>query len=954
MSSSRTFTLTGSSVGSSLQTMPKPPSLNQIRTRAAGFVSDWRGAEGYERGEAQSFVRDLLAVYGITATRAGLYEFRAKRSSSGTRGYIDALVPGVAAIEMKSAGKDLVEAEKQALDYLDSLSDAEMPRWVITSDFRRFRLLDLHADAVADDVPDAVEFTLTDFTSNAERMAFFAGYGVRQFGSTDQEKASVKAARIMAELWEGLEGSGYGDHEASVFLVRTLFSLYADDAGVWERDLFYEFVATRTSEDGSDLGSQLTHLYQVMASDPARRQTNLDELVARFPYVNGGVFVELLPIPSFDAAMRRRLLDACSFNWSAISPAIFGSLFQAVKDKKARRELGEHYTTETNILKLIGPMFLDDLRERYTDQFHDAKKLRELRRDMGKMRFLDPACGCGNFLVVAYREMRALDLAVLTRLQELGAKGHEATLMVDVEDLPVRLENFHGIEIDDWPARIAATALHLVEHQANQAMELALGQGPSTLPLNKIDTIQAGQSALTLDWTTVVEPSANLYVLGNPPFLGHASRSDIQATELRTVWGRDDIGRLDYVTGWYAKALGLFEQPGYDGEFAFVSTNSITQGEPVPALFGPVFTAGWRIKFAHRTFAWTSEAPDAAAVHCVIIGFDKHPRRPAWLYDYETLRGEPTRHAVAQRINAYLADGPNVLVEQRRTVLAPGLPPMVFGNMPRDDGNLIVEPDAYAEVMADPVAAQYVRPFVGARQLIHAEPRWCLWLVELDPADVFRSSVLRTRLERVRGFRSQSSAASTRQMAQTPHLFGQRSHVEVPHLVVPSVSSETRRYLPSAHFDGAVIASNLVFTAEDPDGFAFGVISSSMFMAWQRAVGGRLKSDLRFSNTLTWNTFPLPATSDAAREAICEAGRGVLAARELYPTRSLAEHYNPLAMSPELLKAHRALDAAVDKVFGLKGVADEAARLTALSASYAKLTAAETLPLPRAHRSKRA
>ncbi|MFD6178763.1 MULTISPECIES: DNA methyltransferase [unclassified Isoptericola] len=934
--------------------MPKPPSLNEIRTRAAGFVNDWRDAEGYERGEAQSFVRDLLAVYGITATRAGLYEFRAKRSSSGARGYIDALVPGVAAIEMKSAGKDLVEAEKQALDYLDSLSDAEMPRWVITSDFRRFRLLDLHAEAVAGDVPGAVEFTLADFPSNAERMAFFAGYGVRQFGSTDQEKASVKAARIMAELWEGLEGSGYGDHEASVFLVRTLFALYADDAGVWERDLFYEFVATRTSEDGSDLGSQLTHLYQVMATDPGRRQRNLDELVGRFPYVNGGVFVENLPIPSFDAAMRRRLLDACTFNWSAISPAIFGSLFQAVKDKKARRELGEHYTTETNILKLIGPMFLDELRQRYTDQLHDAKKLRELRRDMGRMRFLDPACGCGNFLVVAYREMRALDLAVLTRLQELGVRGHEATLMFDVADLPVRLESFHGIEIDDWPARIAATALHLVEHQANQAMELALGQGPDTLPLNKIDTIRAGQSALTLDWATVVEPSEHLYVLGNPPFLGHASRSDTQATELRTVWGRNDIGRLDYVTGWYAKALALFEQPGYEGEFAFVSTNSITQGEPVPALFGPVFAAGWRIKFAHRTFAWTSEAPDAAAVHCVIIGFDKHPRRPAWLYDYEALRGEPTRHVVAQRINAYLADGPNILVEQRRVPLASGLPSVSMGSMPRDGGHLLVTPDEYAEVAADPIAAKYLRPFLMGKEFINDLKRWCLWMEDLDPADVAKSEVLRTRLKLVADVRRESSAASTREMAQTPYLFGQRSQPTVPYVGIPSVFTESRRWATVAYLSPDIVAGNKVYKCEDPDGFAFAILSSSMFITWQKAVGGRIKSDPNFANTLTWNTFPLPAVDAKRREAICEAGRGVLVARERHPERSLAEHYNPLAMAAELLKAHRALDAHVDRAFGLTAPVSDEARLTALFSAYAKLTAAETLPLPRARRSKRA
>lgn len=925
--------------------MPKAPSLNEIRRRAAAFAVEWRDSPGDERQDAQSFVRDLLAVYGITQTRAAFYEKRVTRTSTARRGYIDALVPGVAAIEMKSIGADLAAAEKQALDYLDCLTDAEMPRWVLTSDFHRFRLLDLQAP---DDVSDTVEFSLADLSGNADRMAFFAGYGVRQFGSARQEQASIDAARLMAGLWEELEGSGYDEHEASVFLVRTLFALYADDSGVWERDLFLEFVGTRTAEDGSDLGAQLTFLYQQMARSLERRQTNLDELVARFPYVNGGVFDGPLSIPSFDSSMRERLLQACGFNWSAISPAVFGSLFQAVKDQRARRELGEHYTTETNILKVIGPMFLDELRTRFADVAHDPKALRRLRADMGRMRFLDPACGCGNFLVVAYREMRALDLQVLTRLQELGGREAAAGMLFDASDLPVRLENFHGIEIDEWPARIAATALHLVEHQANQAMELALGVGPETLPLNKIDSIRAG-NALRTDWTGVVGPSERLYVLGNPPFLGHATRTPEQAADLRTVWKRDDIGRLDYVTGWYAKAIQLFAKPGYAGEFAFVSTSSITQGEPVPALFGPVFAAGWRIKFAHRTFAWTSEAPGAAAVHCVIVGFDRQPRRPAWLYDYQALRGAPIQRAVANSINAYLADGPNVLLEQRRTPLSPGLPPFIMGNMPRDDGNLIVEPEDYEEVAGDPAAAKYLRPYVGARQLIHGEPRWCLWLVNLDPSDVARSPSLRTRLQAVRDFRARSTASSTRQMAETPHLFGQRSHVDVPHLVIPKTSSETRRFLPCKHVDADVISSDLVFTTEDPDGFAFGVVSSSMFIAWQRAVGGRLKSDLRVSNTLTWNTFPLPGVDEPTRKAISAAGHGLLTARELHPQRSLADHYNPLAMAPELLRAHRVLDTAVDKVFGVAGSVDEPTRLQALFNSYDRMVWAEApqaLPIP--------
>jgi hypothetical protein len=936
--------------------MAKAQSLNEIRSRAANFALEWKDSPGDERQDAQSFVRDLLGVYGITKTRAAFYEKRVTRSSTAARGYIDALVPGVAVIEMKSAGRDLVAAEMQALDYLDSLSDAEMPRWVITSDFHRFRLLDLDAPDDVEDAPDVVEFDLADFPANADRMAFFAGYGVRQFGSKKQEQASIDAARLMAGLWEALEGSGYDDHEASVFLVRTLFALYSDDAGVWERDLFYEFLETRTADDGSDLGAQLSFLYQVMSRPLEQRQKNLDELVARFPYVNGGVFNEHLSIPAFSASMRKQLLVACDFNWSAISPAIFGSLFQAVKDKKARRVLGEHYTTETNILKVIGPMFLDDLRERFAHNLHDAKALRRLRADMGKMRFLDPACGCGNFLVIAYREMRALDLKVLTRLQQLGEREAAAGMIFDTEDLPVRLENFHGIELEDWPARIAATALHLVEHQANQAMELALGVGPETLPLDKIDAIRAASNALRMDWAEILAPSDSLYVLGNPPFLGHKERSAEQGEDLRLVWKTDKIGHLDYVTGWYAKALELFSKPGYDGEFAFVSTNSISLGDSVPQLFGPVFTAGWRIKFAHRTFRWTSEAPDKAQVHCVIVGFDRETSRPkpTRLFDYKhgAVDAAETR---PPRINAYLVDGPNVLVTPRRSPLSPSLPEIEAGSTPIDWGHLAVEADEYAEFAADPIAAKYLRRYMGGRELINNIGRWCLWLEDASPSDISASRLLRERVQAVRDAREDPDVKrpATRILAATPHLFGERRQPKGNYLGLPQAFARARDYATAARLDGDVIASIKLFTAPDEDGFLFAVVSSSMFMTWQRTVGQRTPNNqYSLTASIVWNNLPLPALTDTQKRGVIRAGVGVLEARALQPGRSLAESYNPLAMSPALVKAHRGLDAVVDGAFGVKGAVDEPARQRALFASYAKMAAAEMLPIPKARRTR--
>ena len=937
--------------------MPATLSINAIRDRCVKFAYDWSDCVGDEKQDGHEFMRELMKCFGITKRKAISYERRSNRASTGRQGYIDALIPGKALIEMKSAGKDLDKAEEQALDYIHDLADVETPRLLIISDFRRIRIVDLGNDMTTTDGIDSghTEFELSKLPDHVDDLKFLAGYGMVQVGSREQEEASIRAARVMADLYEALDGSGYSDHEASIFLIRTLFCLYGDDAGLWERDLFAEFLDTRTREDGSDLGAQLALLYQTLNTPAELRQSTLDELTARFPYVNGGIFEERLNIPSFSSAMRDELMRACAFDWSGISPAVFGSLFQAVKSPEARRELGEHYTSETNILKTLGPLFLDELRQKFADHVHDTKELKALREELGELRVMDPACGCGNFLVVAYRALRGLDTDILKRIRELelarkNNNEFQATMFFDDRgehaEIMVQLDHFFGIEIEEWPARIAQTALHLAHHQANREMEQLLGQAPSILPLSTSAHITIG-NALRTEWTEVCPPSPTVRIVGNPPFIGQYMRSEEQTDDLRFVWGDGYDGYLDYVTGWFIKASTYFQSIPNGGRFAFVSTNSIAQGAPVAALFRPLLEGGWRIRFAHQTFAWTSEAPGAAAVHCVITGFDRgepHEKARPVLFTYSDLKAQPEALPV-DHINPYLVEGPDIFVDKRTTPLAPILPAVRFGSKPADGGNLIVEAEDYPRFAADPIAAKYLRPFRMGREVVRGLDRWCLWMhtEDFDPRDIDLSLILKERVRACATFRQGSKKKATVLGAQTAHLFQENHQPSEPYVAIPRVVSETRPFYTAAHLSEDVIAGDQLYTALDPDGFLFAIISSSMFITWQRAVGGHMKSDLRFSNKIVWNTLPLPAVSDKQRAEIISAGQGVLDARAEQPGTSLADMYNPLAMSPSLLKAHRALDRAVDRAFGArKTLETNEQRLAILFKRYQEMTATDS------------
>lgn len=739
---------------------------------------------------------------------------------------------------------------------------------------------------------------------------------VRHAFDVEAQNESKRASKLMANMYAAVEkaypssiDAKRRDHEISVTLARILFLIFGDDTEMWQTDAFRNVIQHETREDGSDLGPGLNHLFEFLnTAQPAKSLTGRQG----FKYVNGGIFQEPISLPPLNKEFRDAILQACAVDWSGISPAIFGSMFQSVRDADTRRALGEHYTSEENILKTLNPLFLDELRAdlaaalaRDTPQKR-INALNKLWDRLGAIRFLDPACGCGNFIIVAYRELRDIELQLMESLHDLRDFNQ---LSLDAKaDLKVTLDHFHGIEIDEWPAKIAETAMFMIDRQCDLKLKERFGEAPERLPLQREAKIEVG-NALRLKWSRILAPSAHVVVAGNPPFHGPKERTKEQTEDLRAVWGADYDGFLDYVTGWHAKVLSYLE--GLGATWAFVSTNSISQGQAVPTLWGAILRRGWRVKFAHRTFPWTSEASGGAAVHCVIVGFTRSADGSATLFDH---RDHESPWRAAPLINAYLVDGPNVLVKKRMRPLAEDLPEVLAGSKAVDWGYLTVEKQDFQQVFSDPIARKYVRPFKGGEELINGLDRWCLWLVDADPHELQQSSVLRVRLAEVRRRRLESPKAATRKGAATPHLFEERRQPSDTYLGIPQTFSENRLYATVARVPSDVIASIKLFTSPDPDGFLFGVVSSAMFLTWQKTVGGRLKSDPSFTNTIVWNNLPMPAVID--RKHIIEAGAGVLRARERQPGSSLAQQYDPRSMASELTRAHQELDRVIDMAFG--------------------------------------
>jgi hypothetical protein len=871
----------------------------------------------------------------------------------GKGGFIDLFWRGTLIAEHKSLGKDLDSAYKQALEYFEGIAADDLPHYVIVSDFARIRLYDLDTDT-------RTELPLKDLYKHIKLFGFIAGYTTQKI--TAQDPVNIKAAERMGKLHDRLRASGYSGHNLELMLVRLLFCLFAEDTTLFDpRGAFSDFLENNTKKDGSDLGMQLSLLFQVLNTREDRRQENLKETFTAFPYVNGKLFEEALPIPACDSTMRAHLLDCCALDWGRISPAIFGALFQCVIDEEGsarRRNLGAHYTSEENILKLIKPLFLDELWAEFESVKRNTNKLYELLKKLARLKFFDPACGCGNFLVIAYRELRKLELEIL-RAALKSEKGQQYTDIFGL--VKVDVNQFYGIEIEEFPAQIAQVALWLTDHQMNMLVSQEFGKYYRRLPLDHSAAIHCG-NALQMDWNRVIPAEQVDYILGNPPFVGKKEQSAAQKADTELIFGNiKGAGVLDYVTAWYLKAVhyvkgdnrtaGLLDRlpdmpkpPCERVKIAFVSTNSITQGEQVGVLWNELLRLGAKIHFAHRTFRWSNEARGKAAVHCVIIGFALHDVSRKTIYDYPDVNGEPHELTVGN-INPYLVDAIDVLLLKRTTAISPA-PPINYGSMAIDDGHLILEEADYKSLLKEyPASSAWIRPYMGGEELLNGTKRWCLWLENITPQELRQIPPIMERVERVKQFRTASRRATTVELAKYPSLFGERRQPKGRYMAIPKVSSENRVYLPIAMLRPNVIANGSLLVIPDPHIYSFGVLCSQMHMAWMRYVAGRMKSDYQYSNQIVYNNYPWPSDpTERQRTAIEETAQAVLDVRATHTDASLADLYDPVAMPPDLRKAHQSLDKAVDAAYGKKNFASDAERVAFLFELYHKYTS--LLPAP--------
>jgi len=914
-----------------------PLSWNEIRLRASQFCEEWKekSKTAVEKSNAYDFMTDFFDVFGVSRKRVAILESRINigverdlfgENISSKKGFMDLFYKGNIIIEMKSPGRDKAKAYLQAKEYAENLNDKDLPICILISDFLSFDYYYL------DENKNPVTFLLEDLPNKIELFGFLAGYKDVEYKAVNP--VDIEAAEHMGELHDALKENNYIGHELEMYLVRLLFCLFADDSGIFdEKKIFFKYISD-TKEDGSNLAQELGLLFEILNKPKEERQKNISEIFKKFPYINGSLFEERLSTAAFNSNMRKTLLNCCKLDWSKIKPEIFGAMFQSIKDKEARRELGEHYTSETNILKVIKPLFLDNL----WNEFYTIKKLSkalrmqrllEFHTKLQTLKFLDPACGCGNFLVVSYRELRLLEIEILTEyLQDQKILDIELMIRVNVDQ-------FYGIEIVEFPAQIAKAALWLMDHLMNTIASEKFGKYIVRIPLTATPNIVIG-NAITIDWENIVSKNELNYILGNPPFVGYKLQTEKQKNDLQVIF-KDNVTAktLDYVTAWYIKA----SQYIYDTKInvAFVSTNSICQGEQALILWNSLFNKyKIKINFAHQTFKWSNEARGKAAVYVVIIGFSLFDTQKL-LFVYDDVKSEPHSYS-PKMINHYLIEAETIFIQKKSTPIQEKTPELSYGSEPREGGFLLLSSEEREKIIKEePKLKKYIKRFISSDDFINNIFRYCFWLVNADPTDIKNSKILTTRLEQVRKFREKSLQKQANASSETPSLFTSIRQPKSDYLLIPIVSSENRKYIPIGYIDKNVITSNANFSLPDASLYQFGILTSKMHMVWTSYVCGRLEMRYRYSNTIVYNNFAFPNPTVKQKEAIEKAAQEVLNIRDKFPNSSLAVLYDPLTMPPELLKAHQKLDKAVEKSYG-KEFNNDTDRITHLFFLYQKLT----------------
>lgn len=918
----------------------------ESRAAAKKFAADWQG-RGDEKQETQTFWLALLQkVYGVVEPDKFISFEKtvnvddAKTGKTTTK-FIDGYIGATRVlIEQKGAKIDLNKGEtqsdgsllspyQQARRYGGYLPANQQPRWIVVCNFKEFRIHDMNRP---NDTPEIL--MLSDLEKEYTRLNFLVDTGDENIRK--EMEISLQAGELVGVLYDALLKQ-YADPEAEETLkslnalcVRLVFCLYAEDAGIFgKRGMFHDYLQAHRAEDRR----ALINLFRVLDQKPEQRDRYLDEDLAAFPYVNGGLFAnEDIEIPRLGDEIMDLLLSRASedFDWSAISPTIFGAVFESTLNPQTRRAGGMHYTSIENIHKVIDPLFLDELKAELAqikaisvERTRDAK-LRSFQVRLANLRFLDPACGSGNFLTETYLSLRRLENEVISLL-------HKGQIVLDLNNpIKVSISQFYGIEINDFAVTVAKTALWIAESQMMKETEEVVHMALDFLPLKTNAYIVEG-NALRLDWERVVPKHELDYIMGNPPFVGGMMMNREQKADITNLLGNTKgVGELDYVAGWYNKAVDYMQ--GTKIVTAFVSTNSICQGQQAVTLWKPIFEVGVTIHFAYRTFIWDSEAKVKAHVHCVIVGFSHENAKVKTLFDGKNRK-------VVANINSYLMDAPSIFVESRSKPLA-DVPTMRFGSMPRDGGGFILTDEERAELIkTEPLAEKWVHPYIGAYEFINNKSRWCLWLVDASPAELKNCPTVMKRVKQIQEFRANSVAAGTRKFAATPTLFCQIAQPNTEYIVVPKVSSERRKYVPMGFLPPEVIASDLVFLIPNATRYNFGVLTSNVHMAWMRAVCGRLKSDYRYAKDIVYNNFPWPTPTDEQKAKIEQTAQAILDARALYPDCSLADLYDEVTMPPELRKAHQANDKAVMLSYGFDiKTTTETTCVAELMKLYQKLT----------------